>query len=1258
MITKENLADVLEDQLQFLREVNQNPQNDFFYRHFEEVDCDVCVSLREKSIIYPESLTINDTTTCNFEHNENFVVLECVCRLLEKGYRPEHIELEPKWKLGHDTKGGKADIWVRTVNSEGEKESLLIVECKTPGAEYNDAWKETLYDGAQLFSYLEQEKGTKFLCLYTCNIIDGLIEPEYQLINVQDNIEFISTLHSPKTYDNAKNNIQRFNVWKETYGQESATRGLFEDDIAAYHIGKTKYSVSDLQEIDSVSMQKKYHEFATILRQHNVSGHENAFDKLVNLFLAKVVDESDNADELSFYWKGKAYDDAFRLQDRLQKLYKVGMEKFLHDNVTYIDNKDIENAFRRFKKDPDETKRNVLEMFRKLKFFTNNDFSFIDVHNEKLFDQNAEILLKIVKMLEDIKIKTDKPNQFLGDLFEGFLDQGIKQSEGQFFTPLPIVRFLISSLPLENIIAETEGAPKMIDYACGAGHFLNEYAQQIKPFVVQKKKNIRDYYSAITGIEKEYRLSKVSKVAAFMYGQDDINIVYADALSSITNVKDGTYSVLVANPPYSVKGFLETLTEQERNNFTLSKEVSDISKNNSIETFFVERAAQLLKEGGLAAIILPSSVLSNGNIYIKCREILLKYFDIVAIAEFGTGTFGKTGTSTDTMFLRRKPRIPDTSLHFRNRVNAWFSNKHDGDGIFEDEDAIHRYAEHISINYNDYISILSPEFDFEALQEKYGIFDEYVKNASKSATYKAILRKRITAKYSEEDKTNDLTSIIREYILDIEKEKLYYFLLATDVEQPVVIVKAPSDSKSVKKFLGYEWSGAKGNEGIKYLGVKDRTEDDISRNGGISQIITPLFDPKDLTSENKINTLIRKNFVGEDVVIPEELCDTVNLYRLVDLMDFKRATFDKSIKTQPILTYPKIKVKEGTRSEKLAKVAPYVKTTVKLSQINVADYVSTDNMLPECAGIVPYDRTLNTISSVTEFQKGDILVSNIRPYLKKLWVADRDGGCSKDVLVFRNNMGKYINNDYLQIVLSSDTFFEYMMVGKKGLKMPRGDKNQIPNFEIPIPKNNIQKKIVDECRLIFEEKVEAEMAIKENWAEINRIYSEIRTNKSDYLENFLTPIQGNLTKIQAQQLLNEGATPVVTQESGELISGYTNSLEVIDDIPLIVFGDHTCAIKYIDFEFVRGADGTQLIKVDPSRINLKYLYGFLRTVKLENNNRYERHFKYLKRILIPMPENQDEIAEKVFKLLSKIDNAEEIIKNVGKRKKEVLDKYL
>lgn len=145
-------------------------------------------------------------------------------------------------------------------------------------------------------------------------------------------------------------------------------------------------------------------------------------------------------------------------------------------------------------------------------------------------------------------------------------------------------------------------------------HFLNELALQIKPFVKKHKQaDITEYYKEIVGVEKDYRLSKVAKVSAFMYGQDEIKITYADALGNKAKLQENEYSILVANPPYAVKGFLQTLSEIERKSFTLFDWLDEksLSNNNSIETFFIEKAKQLLKPNAVAGIILPSSILNQ-----------------------------------------------------------------------------------------------------------------------------------------------------------------------------------------------------------------------------------------------------------------------------------------------------------------------------------------------------------------------------------------------------------------------------------------------------------------------------------------------------------------------------------------------------------------------------------------------------------------------------------------------------------------------
>ena len=121
------------------------------------------------------------------------------------------------------------------------------------------------------------------------------------------------------------------------------------------------------------------------------------------------------------------------------------------------------------------------------------------------------------------------------------------------------------------------------------------------------------------------------------------------------------------------------------------------------------------------------------------------------------------------------------------------------------------------------------------------------------------------------------------------------------------------------------------------------------------------------------------------------------------------------------------------------------------------------------------------------------------------------------------------------------------------------------------------------------------------------------------VEELLLPVDGATTKIPQESIQTGGETPVVTQESDLLVSGYCDGYEQITDIPLILMGDHTCVFKWIDFHFVRGADNTQLLKFDDMRILPKYAYYFLRNTKLPNHDKYERHFKYVKSLKIPLP---------------------------------------
>ena len=348
MITKENFEDVL-------KKLNFEEKDNVFIKKFE--DFELKADFNNEKLIYPNELKVNDLTTSNFSKPENFVVFECVHRLLNKGYLPKHIELEPEWRLGHLDKSGKADIAIKDNNDK----TLVIIECKTWGAEYEKALKLTQLDGGQIFSYAANS-GAKYISLYTSN---ENLDYKYFLIKL---IDVEENLDKEKNYEKARKgelgDIAKalFEVWSEVYKKEGI-RGLFDDEFRAYELEKSVFSLKDLKIVKEEDISGIYHKFATILRAHNVSGRENAFDKLVNLLLCKIVDEKENPNNLQFFWRGFAIDDPFSFQDRLQKLYKEGMKEFLNEDITYIDNQDIEKYFKSF--DIETIKEKVKEAIKK-----------------------------------------------------------------------------------------------------------------------------------------------------------------------------------------------------------------------------------------------------------------------------------------------------------------------------------------------------------------------------------------------------------------------------------------------------------------------------------------------------------------------------------------------------------------------------------------------------------------------------------------------------------------------------------------------------------------------------------------------------------------------------------------------------------------------------------------------------------------------------------------------------------------------------
>lgn len=855
-------------------------KNHIYEKFFPSVDCYIKVDLKNRTIIYPEDrgMTISNRTTCNFSAPENFVVLECVTRLFDKGYRPKHLNLEKEWTLGHESKGGRADICV----SDQEGNTLFIVECKTYGREYEKEYKNIVNDGGQLFSYWQQERSCKFLVLYASKYEGKQIKWDTESIDCSDDANIVALSQkddSIKLFKNAHTVSELYSVWDETYEKRFSGDVIFRDDSSAYQIGVKPLRKADLK--DFADNNKIVNKFEEILRHNNVSDKENAFNRLVALFICKLVDEIQKDMEEIVDFQYKVGTDTYEsLQDRLQRLHKEGMEKFMKEEIFYVPDDYAENLVRQY---TGQERKNMIahlkHTLRILKFYTNNDFAFKDVHNEQLFLQNGKILVEVVQLFEKFRIIGSENLQMLGDLFEQLLSKGFKQNEGQFFTPVPITRFIWNSLPVEKILKTEEGAglPKIIDYACGAGHFLTEGFEAVSA-CVKANDGLRELDRSfaennIFGIEKDYRLARVSKISLFMHGAGEGNIIFGDGLENYPdkNIKPNTFDILVANPPYSVSAFKPHL-KLKNNSFSI---LDTISNNGSeIETLFVERISQLLKPNAVAAVILPSSILNKENeSFICARESILKNFKIRAIVLMGNKTFGATGTNTVVLFLEKYNEPPKKADLIEDSIDAVF-NGCNLDG-WEDKAILEQYLKKIDVSSEVYERFLSEAVDIGDIEDKY--FLKYKEAFLALSKTKEKQKQKTFGKLSEKEQKKLLTKQYYQYVKKIEREKMKYFSFVYD--QRTLIVAAPDDNKGQEKFLGYKWSNRKGQEGIQ-----------IIDEGGM------LYDAENRMSDRTIASLIRKMFNGEEVSL-DDLEEYYYYLHTKDMISFSEVYFNKAIKT-------------------------------------------------------------------------------------------------------------------------------------------------------------------------------------------------------------------------------------------------------------------------------------------------------------------------------------------------------------------------
>ncbi|ENU5269969.1 restriction endonuclease subunit S [Campylobacter jejuni] len=1266
MITKDNLKYVLEN-------LGFKNKNENYVKTIN--NCTLLIDYKNQSINYPKEIKIHDKTTSNFSHPENFVVFECVHRLLEKGYKAQHLELEPKWNLGRDKKGGKADILVK----DNENNPYLIIECKTTdfkNSEFIKEWNRMQEDGGQLFSYFQQEKGVKYLCLYTSDFSDKLEYKNY-IIQAYDNEEYLKEKELQNSYKKSNNNIELFKTWKESYELQYFEQGIFEANVNAYKILEITPTFDNLKELKE---EGKYHEFAKILRKHNISGKENAFDKLVNIFLCKIYDETFNKNNLKFGYFGVMADTYANMQDRLMWLYKEAMKEFLGEKITFVSNEDIEKDFKQLKI---KTLKEVMQNYiKELKFYSNNDFAFLEVHNKELFLKNALVLKEIVELFANYKLTQNSTNQFLGNLFELFLQKGMKQDEGQFFTPIQICEFIIYSLPLQEMLSKNSKALRVIDYACGAGHFLNTYANELKRYLTEDE--LKEHYKNIYGIEKEYRLSKVSKVSSAMYGQNEINILYADALASFelanTNnlegekakpqIESNSFDLLIANPPYSVKGFLETLSDKSKNTYKLFNDDINIETNNSIECFFCERANQILNDNAKAAIILPSSILNKDSIYKNTREILFQNFDFIAIVELGSQTFGATGTNTIILFLRKKETFKqenhlisqDYSL-IKERIEA--ENLKDNENFYQNY--LSAYCDFRKFDKELYSNFLNGNLDSNLVELE--AFKDYRNVFRQTSDYKKLKESKI---YKESKDKQDLEDkAFLAYAQAIEKDKLLYFSLS--LNQEVLIIKSPSDIKEQKKFLGYEWSNRKGDEGLKELH---------------EPYLSPLFERGNPQNETKLNTLICKAFLKTLSDIPKDLQGYASKARLIDMMDFEKVEFNKAIslnpnnsmqseETNPFANCKYELVKLGT----ICKIYQPKTITAKEIQEN-GDY-----KVYGANGVIGFYNKYNHKDSEVAMTCRGATCGTINYTEPLSWIT----GNAMIITPLKNNL---ILKKFLVYILPLSNVKNIIT----GSAQPQITKNNLTTLKIPLPPLEIQKQIVVECEEVEEQHNALSLSIKEYQNLIKAMLQKcgiIEDNQEYELNSILDKIN-NLCKINLDseflssfnktikeyalsnpifklsigkrvlnnELLENGQIPVYSANVLEVF-GFVNK-EILQDY------DNDSVLWGIDGDWMVGfmpknkkfypTDHCGVLRVDDTKINAKYISFILNEAgKKQGFSRKLRasidRIKAL-RVKLPSLEFQDQIADITDKIEKKINEYKIELDRLEKEKEKILQKYL
>lgn len=603
------------------------------------------ITTDKATVQYSEKIKLNRVLK-SLTGDEEIVRAFLIDRLVnELDYKPENIEIEKEYsvKAGHGKLSPRIDILVK----DEKGNPFFFIEAKAPDKFEKD---KSEIEG-QLFSLAQAEEKdfktkVKYLVYYTADLQEEGILDKAIIIDFE----------KYRNYTDWENDgfISIATELTAGYGEpkkQPLIKGHEKHDL------RTKINREEIE-----GLGRNLH---NVLWGGGGTNDSEIFYSLVNIILAKIQDEYEKEDEQEYdfqiYQYGSHIESSEKVYDRINQLYKRALKEQL--NVSEQQKIDDDNIINRNK-----------------------------------FPLNK--LIYTVQALENFSFLEGRSSldgkDILGDFFESITRDGFKQNKGQFFTPTPIVNFLLYALQLDNLAIDRlnndKHLPLIIDPSAGSGTYLVEamklITKEVKYKQFHKVKTSKDVKwrfeelfkpdhqenkwarNYLYGSEINFDLGTASKVNMILHGDGSTNIFVKDGLlpfrfyvkemspnyletataDTLYNDKEvnAKFDVVISNPPFSVD--LDTQTQREvKNAFVFG------DKKNS-ENLFLERYYQLLKEGGRLGVVLPESVFdTTENKYM--RLFLFKYFNVKAIVSLPQVTFEPyTSTKTSLLFAQKKTK--------------------------------------------------------------------------------------------------------------------------------------------------------------------------------------------------------------------------------------------------------------------------------------------------------------------------------------------------------------------------------------------------------------------------------------------------------------------------------------------------------------------------------------------------------------------------------------------------------------------------